>query len=59
MDHQPEHDLSHRQKRENEKEGLKNSGPKISLSAIHPAWYVVVGVITCGAAVFIWTVIIW
>ena len=60
MDHQTEHDLSHRQEREQIKEGHKHSSePRMSLSSIHPAWYVVVAVIACGAAVLIWTFIPW
>ena len=55
MDHQAEHELSHRQEREHMKEGHKHSEPKMSLSAIHPAWYIVVAVVACGAAVLTWT----
>jgi hypothetical protein len=59
MDHQPEHDLSHRQEREHLKEEHKHSEPRPYLSSVHPAWYVVVGVITIGIAVLIWTFIVW
>jgi len=55
MEHPSEHELSHRQEREHLKVGEKHSGPKITLSAVHPAWYVVVAVIACGTAVLIWT----
>ena len=55
MDHQPEHDLSHRQEREHKKQEYKHSELGRFLSSIHPAWYVVVGVISIGAAVPIWT----
>ena len=55
MDHQGEHDLSHRQEREQLKEGHKHSEPKVTLSSIHPAWYLIVAVIVCGLAVLIWT----
>jgi hypothetical protein len=57
MEHKAEHDLSHRQEREQEKVGHKHTEPKVTLSAVHPAWYIVVAVITCGIAVLIWTVI--
>jgi hypothetical protein len=58
MDHHPEHDLSHRQEREQKKEEHKTSTPGRSLSSLHPAWYVVVAVVSIGAAVVIWTFII-
>jgi len=57
MDHQPEHDLSHRQEREHKKEEHKHSTPGMRLSSLHPAWYVVVGVILIGVALLIWTFI--
>jgi hypothetical protein len=59
MDHHNEHDLSHRQERELKKEEHRHSEPKPSLSSIHPAWYVVVGVVVIGAAVLIWTFVPW
>ena len=59
MDHQTERDLSHRQEREHLKEGHKHTEPKVTLSAIHPAWYIVVAVVACGAAVLIWTCLPW
>ena len=59
MEHQAEHDLSHRQERKHMKEGHKHTEPKVTLSAIHPAWYIVVAVIACGTAVIIWTCIPW
>ncbi len=58
MDHQAEHELSHRQQREHKnEEEHKQTEPKMILSAVHPAWYIVVAVIACGLAVLIWTVI--
>ena len=59
MDHQPEHDLSHRQEREHKKEEHKHSESGRFLSSIHPAWYVAVAVISIGAAVLIWTFLPW
>ena len=59
MDHKPEHELSHRQEREQNKEQHSHSEPRPSLSSVHPAWYVVVGVIVIGIAVLIWTFIVW
>jgi hypothetical protein len=57
MDHQAENELSHRQEREHKKEEHKLPTPGMSLSSLHPAWYVVVAVIACGVAVLIWTAI--
>jgi hypothetical protein len=57
MDHKPEHDLSHRQQREHKKEEHKITDPGRRLRSLHPAWYVVLGVILIGAAVLIWTVL--
>jgi hypothetical protein len=60
MDPQHEHDLSHRQEREHKKEEHSHSEPpKHQLSSVHPAWYVVVGVIFIGIAVLLWTFIPW
>jgi hypothetical protein len=59
MDQQPEHDLSHRQERKQKKEEHKHPKPGRRLSSIHPAWYVVVAVISIGAAVLIWTFLPW
>jgi fucose permease len=59
MDNQSEHDVSHRQEREHKKEEHKHSEPGRYLSSLHPAWYVVAAVIFCGAAVLIWTFIVW
>jgi fucose permease len=50
-----EHEMSHRQEREHKKEEHKQSTPGMSLSSVHPAWYVVVAVILIGTAVTIWT----
>lgn len=58
MDHQAEHDLSHRQEREQKKVEYKNPEPGRRLRSLQPAWYVVVGVISIGLAVLIWTFII-
>jgi hypothetical protein len=59
MDHHHEHDLSHRQEREHKKDEYKHPTSGRFLSSIHPAWYVVVGVISIGIAVLIWTFILW
>jgi len=62
MDRQSEHDLTHRQAREHKKEEYKNSTPGRRLSSLHPAWYVVVGVILIGIAMLIWigiSMLIW
>ena len=52
MDHQ--HDPSHRQEREHKKAEHKPHGTPGRLASVHPAWYVVVGVILCGSALLIW-----
>ena len=59
MNHQKENVPSHRQEREQEKEHRSHSTSGRFLSSIHPAWYVLVAVIACGAAVLIWTFIPW
>jgi hypothetical protein len=59
MSHQHDHDRSHRQEREHKKEEQKHSTSGEYLPSVHPAWYVVVGVIAIGAAVLIWTFVYW
>ncbi len=59
MDHHKENELSHRQEREHKKEEHAHSTPGQSLSSIHPAWYIVVAVIAVGAAVLVWTFLVW
>ena len=54
MDHRPEHDLSHRQKREHKKDEHQIPEPGRRLGSLHPAWYVVVGVILIGTAMLVW-----
>jgi len=54
-----ENELSHRQEREHEKKEHRHSTPGMRLRSLHPAWYVVVGVIACGIAVMIWTFVVW
>jgi len=55
MDQQKEHDLSHRQERELRKEEHRQPTAGMALSSTHPAWYVVVGLVAIGVAVFIWS----
>ena len=55
MSHPKEHDLSHRQEREAKKDEQASSTPGKNLSSLHPAWYVVVGVVLIGTALLIWT----
>jgi hypothetical protein len=59
MDHPPENELSHSQEREQKKKEHKLPEPGTYLSSVHPAWYVVVGVIAIGIAVLIWTFVVW
>lgn len=50
-----EHDQSHRQEREHDKEKHAPPTPGKYLSSRHLTWAVVVGVILIGAAVMVWT----
>jgi fucose permease len=50
-----EHDLSHRQEREQEKEEHTPSTRGMYLTSRHLTWAVAAGVILIGAAVMIWT----
>jgi F0F1-type ATP synthase assembly protein I len=50
-----EHDLSHRQEREQKKEEHKHPTRGKYLSSMHLTWAMVAGVILTGAAVLIWT----
>jgi hypothetical protein len=59
MDHHAEHDLSHRQEREHKHEEHRHPERGQYLRSVHPAWYIVVAVISVGAAVLIWTFIVW
>ena len=54
MEHQHGHEESHRQEREHKKAEHKPHEQGKRLSSVHPAWYVVVGVVLCGAALLIW-----
>lgn len=50
-----EHELSHRQEREQKKEGHTHPTHGRYLSSKHLTWAVVVGVMITGAAAMIWT----
>src|SRR5688572_14485778 len=50
-----EHELTHRQEREQEKEEHTPPTPGKYLTSRHLTWAVVVGVILIGAAVTVWT----
>jgi hypothetical protein len=54
MKDHPEHDLSHRQQREHKKEEHQLPEPGRRRGSLHPAWYVVLGVILIGTAMLIW-----
>lgn len=57
MDHQHGHEESHRQEREHKKaEHPYHQGKR--LTSLHPAWYAVVGVVLCGAALLIWMLLV-
>jgi cytoskeletal protein RodZ len=61
MDHQQQHHEHKEKEREQEKKEWKalehEQGGK--RRPIHPAWYVVVGVVLVGVAVLVWTFLIW
>jgi hypothetical protein len=61
MDHKQQHHEHHVKEREHEKRGWKERIRELAgkRHGIHPAWYVVVGVVLVGAAVFVWTFLIW
>ena len=54
MDHQHGHGESHRQAREHKKADHTPHHQGGRLTSVHPAWYVVMGVILCGAALLVW-----
>ena len=58
MEHQHGHDPSHRQEREHKKAEHTPREPGKRLSSVHPAWYVVVGVVLCGTALAIWMLLV-
>ncbi len=60
MDHQEQHHQHHRKEREHEKEERKEHerAEERQPRAIHPAWFVVLGVMFIGLVVFVWTVLV-
>jgi cytoskeletal protein RodZ len=60
MDHQQQHHEHHVKEREHEKKEWKERNRELGgkRHGIHPAWYVVVGVVLVGAAVLVWTFVI-
>lgn len=61
MDHQQQHQEHHQKEREHEQRAWKEHNRELAGKryGMHPAWYIVVGVVVCGAAVLVWTFIIW
>jgi hypothetical protein len=61
MDHKQQHHEHHVKEREQEQRGWKEHIRELTgkRHGVHPAWYVVVGVVFVGAAVLVWTIIIW
>ena len=61
MDHQQQHHEHHVKERQHERRGWKEYIQELAgkRHALHPAWYIVVGVVLVGAAVFVWTFLIW
>jgi hypothetical protein len=57
MDHQQQHHEHHQKERAHEQAVWKERNREVSgkRHAIHPAWYIVIGVVFIGAAVLIWT----
>ena len=53
-----EHELSHRQEREQKKEEHKGSTPAPYLAGKHVTWGLVIGIIVIGAALLVWTFIL-
>ena len=59
MEHEHGHEPSHRQDREHKKaEHTLHGQQKKHLSSVHPAWYLVVGVVLCGTALVIWMLLV-
>jgi hypothetical protein len=61
MDHQQQHHEHHQKEREHEQRGWKEHNRELAgkRHGLHPAWYVVVGVVLIGAATLVWTFVIW
>jgi hypothetical protein len=60
MDHKQKHHEHHQKEREQEQKQWKEHNRQLAgkRHTIHPAWYVVVGVVLVGAAVLVWTFVI-
>jgi type VI protein secretion system component VasF len=58
MDHQEEHHLHHRKEREHEKhlQHERERRQEDQLRVIHPAWFLVLGVVLVLVATAIWTI---
>ena len=61
MDHKEQHHERHQKEREHEQREWKEHNQEIAgkRHGVHLAWYVVVGVVFIGTAVFVWTFLIW
>lgn len=61
MDHQDQHHEKHKHEREEEKKREKTEERKWEKSGwpIHPAWFVVVGIVAVVVAMLIWTFLVW
>jgi len=61
MNHAQQHHEHHVKEREHEKRGWKEHIRELAgkRHGIHPAWYIVVGVVLIGAAISVWTFFIW
>ena len=58
MDHKEQHHEHHLKEREREKKSWKEHLREMTgkRHGIHPAWYIVVGVVLIGTAVLVWIV---
>ena len=61
MDLKEQHHEHHQKEREHEKKEWKEHNRELAgkQHVIHPAWYIVAGAVLIGAAVFVWTFLIW
>jgi hypothetical protein len=61
MDHIQQHHEHHQKEREHEQKKWKEQKSELSgkKHGLHPAWYIAVGAVLIGAAVFVWTFLIW
>lgn len=61
MDHHEQHHQKHEKEREHKKheQKLHEQAASRKLRSLHPAWFVVIGVVVILAAVLVWTFYPW